>query len=386
MKTDSPKRLCIMMPGHWSHTMGGSQYQAKCIIEELNKTGRYDISYLTRNYDPHCKDNGYKLVGYGYPGARQRGSHRLLFEMVILPRILRKIDPHIIYQRVGGAQTGIAAHYAMRHHCRMVWHVASEHDLAPAPVSFSRLFIYRRLERHLLNYGIKHATHIIAQTEDQAKLLKQNFKRRAAEIIPNLHPLPEEPVTKQLPVKVVWVANLKALKQPEVFIRLAHEIGERQDVRFLMIGAIQENDSTRAKYLRLMGASQNLRYLGPRRQDDVNAILSESHILVNTSRYEGFPNTFIQAWLRQLPVVSLQVDPDRLIQRRQLGFVSGSFERLKQDVLTLIVNADLRNWMGKSAQDFAAQRFSTRNISRIMRVFENPVIREAKRPGSVEMD
>jgi glycosyltransferase involved in cell wall biosynthesis len=360
-----------MLPGHWSHTMGGSQYQAKCIIEELNKTGRYEISYLTRHYDPNCLGNGYKLIPYGYPGAGTKGSHRHIFEAAILPRILKTIDPDIIYQRVGSAQTGIAAHYARKYHCKMVWHIAHEYDLEPARIPLSRLFVYRFLERYLLNYGIRHATDIIAQTEDQNRLLQQNFKRAATAVIPNFHPAPKEVVEKKDPIKVVWVANLKDFKQPEIFIRLADELQHVPNARFQMIGDIQGAASTRKRYLELMDSVPALEYLGAKRQEEVNAILAVSHILVNTSRQEGFPNTYIQAWLRQMPVVSLQVDPDRLIERQQLGVVSGSFELLKRDVTTLITDGPLRNRMGLNAQMFAGQYFSIGNAVKIMHIFEN---------------
>ena len=52
-------------------------------------------------------------------------------------------------------------------------------------------------------------------------------------------------------------------------------------------------------------------------QAEVNALLEHTDLLVNTSDYEGFSNTFIQAWMRRVPVVSLRVDPDRLLSPRR---------------------------------------------------------------------
>ena len=88
----------------------------------------------------------------------------------------------------------------------MVWHIASESDLDSYRFSPSRLFIYRMVDRFLLNYGIKNATDIIAQTGEQQRLLKERFKRTATAVVPNLHPIPTENIEKQKPVKIVWVA------------------------------------------------------------------------------------------------------------------------------------------------------------------------------------
>ncbi len=51
-------------------------------------------------------------------------------------------------------------------------------------------------------------------------------------------------------------------------------------------------------------------FCGAISQQEVNAELANAHVLVNTSLYEGFPNTFIQAWMRRTVVVSLNVNPD----------------------------------------------------------------------------
>ena len=56
----------------------------------------------------------------------------------------------------------------------------------------------------------------------------------------------------------------------------------------------------------------------------MNRLLARSHIFVNTSTHEGFPNTFIQSWLREVVVVSLQVDPDQVLERQQVGIAAGS--------------------------------------------------------------
>ncbi len=60
-------------------------------------------------------------------------------------------------------------------------------------------------------------------------------------------------------------------------------------------------------------------------------IIARGKALVNTSRAEGFPNTFLEAWELKTPVISLFVDPGGIIQKYRLGFwCHGDIERFSQ--------------------------------------------------------
>jgi len=108
----------------------------------------------------------------------------------------------------------------------------------------------------------------------------------------------------------------------------------------------------------------NLKYLGEISYEETNELLSKSSLFVNTSTTEGFSNTYIQAWMRENPVVTLNCDPDDLIKINKIGFHSGSFKRLVKDVRYLIENEDVRREMGKRAREYAFKNHDIKKVGK----------------------
>ena len=175
-----------------------------------------------------------------------------------------------------------------------------------------------------------------------------------------------------MPIKIVWIANFKPLKQPEIFLELADHFKNNHDIKFIMIGrpdigAWQKNVTDK------MNRLSNLEYMGELSIDEVNMVLSGSHILVNTSQYEGFSNTFIQAWMRKVPVVALNSDPDDVIKTKEIGFHSKTFDQMVQDVRKLVENEKLREEMGERSQKYAFSTFSVANIDKFINLIEKDI-------------
>ena len=57
-------KLCILVPAHWEALMGGSQYQAKVLVDYLLDHYDVDIAYLTTQCDPGFKPEGYRIVPF----------------------------------------------------------------------------------------------------------------------------------------------------------------------------------------------------------------------------------------------------------------------------------------------------------------------------------
>ncbi|MFU8814055.1 MAG: glycosyltransferase family 4 protein [Pseudomonadales bacterium] len=335
--------------------MGGAQYQAKLLVDDLVATGNYDVHYVAKLIDEAFVPQGYQIHGIG-----RTGSMRYVLDSRRLLRVLQEIRPDTIYHQVGCAYTGVAAYYCSRSSCKLVWHIASDVDVIRSRPKVYEAFKY--LDKHMLEYGLRRADIIVAQTDDQAAMLRQHYGREVTAIVRNFHPEPKEPISKSSPVEVVWIANLKLVKQPEIFIQLARDLSG-SDAHFTMIGGLQGSEAWKSQMLAEMAATPNLTYAGTLTQDEVNARLAHAHVLVNTSQYEGFSNTFIQAWMREVPVVSLNVNPDGSFDQGNLGYCAGGdYRSLVSQVSSLIECEQTRARIGKRASVHARQHFGYDNI------------------------
>jgi glycosyltransferase involved in cell wall biosynthesis len=361
------RRLCILLVSHWSAQPAGAELQVKALLEKLISSDSFDIHYIARRFDPSYKPEGYAL--HRVPARRQISGY-YMFDVPGVVRLLDRVQPDVIYQRVASAYTGAAAYFARRNNRRMIWHVSSDRDLMPRPWRLSWRFALERLNQGIIEYGARRADVVIVQNAEQAALLRKNYGRYDAVHIPNFHAAPAAPIAKANDrVIVCWVANIKPLKQPDLFVRLAFDFRHRADVEFVMVGAQQMHPKAWDRLLASMRNLQNLRYVGSQSQSAVEQLIASAHVLVNTSTIEGFPNTFIQAWLRKVPVVSLSVNPDGVFDAERYGIcASGSYDRLRDAVEQLITDSSLRSRIGERANAFARERFSESNIEQMIRL------------------
>ena len=364
------KRICIITGGHWAAVMGGAQYQVKCLLDALAIENDLEVFYLARVVNLSYKPRDYKILQIAKPGGIRR--YGFFFDYFKLMLLLKKIEPDVIYQRGLQSYTGFSAYYAKRNNCKFVFHIAHDYDVTPSISSkLSKHLLLKYIEKKIGEYGLKNADSIIAQTHHQSDLLKHNYGRQVTAKIPNSHPVAKELIEKEVtPIKVVWIANFKPMKRPEMFVQLAEDLKDLSNVKFIMIGRSGEPKLYNALHNRI-NQLPNLQYMGERTLDEVNSVLASSHIFVNTSIAEGFPNTFIQAWMRHVPVVSASVNTDGVFNDAGIGFCNGTYQGMKEAVVKLVNDADLRKLMGDNASTYALEHHSLSNMERVVSVIKN---------------
>lgn len=359
-------KTALFITGYYPFCRGGAEYQAYLLAKRLKKTVK--VCFAFRNH--YDKPPVSEADGFGLYAIRPYPVNRLddifIREMPRLSRIMAKVKPDIIYIRGGNAFGAAAAHHARKKGIKTIWHIAHDRDLIPPdpklllsnPVGFSH--------KKIIEYGLVHSDTIIAQTRHQSDNLWKHYRRRCDSIIPNWHPVPPPPAAKGAsPLKVVWIANFRPFKQPQIFIRLKEALGGQSDACFIMIGR-------NTAYPDLVTAAQKagIDTRGELSNHAVNTLLAESHLLINTSQMEGFSNTFIQAWIRNVPVLSLGADPDHILARGKIGrCANGDFNRLVQDTRDLLIHPALCREMGQRAREHAILHHSLANLEKILPYF-----------------
>ena len=76
------------------------------------------------------------------------------------------------------------------------------------------------------------------------------------------------------------------------------------------------------------------------------------------------PNTFLEAWSRGVPVVSLDYDPDDRITRLGLGVVANSASALRDAVALLARDCALRDELGVRAREHVRELHSPEAVAR----------------------
>lgn len=190
---------------------------------------------------------------------------------------------------------------------------------------------------HYLWYGMHHADAVVVQTEKQQALL-QAKEHRSATVIRNPAPSssrsPARPAL-QFGGRMLWIGRTDPNKRYVEALALAAALPYRpmimvcNDIRSLGPGTIDELE---AKLPNLMLADQVA-------LEDVDALFRFSDVLVNTSIVEGFPNTFLQAGMHGIPIVSMSFDTDGMLSTHGCGRVSnGTREDLARTVESLLSN------------------------------------------------
>ena len=264
-------------------------------------------------------------------------------------RALKNADADIYFQSCAGLMTGMVARFAARRNRKMIFRIAHDTDCVPG-----EQLINLERDRRAYEYGLRRADLISAQSNTQARALEENYGLTSYEIDMAAE-IPEDPDDAGRDIDVLWVNNFRDFKRPELLLDIARAMPDRS---FTMIGGPMKGAEKLFEDVRTAAQDiDNLDFVGGVPYSEVNSYFARAKLFLNTSDSEGFPNSFLQAWVRRVPVVSY-FDPDGLIEGRGLGSSVDSQNDFVPALAMLLADDEQRSDMGARARRFVIERYS----------------------------
>jgi glycosyltransferase involved in cell wall biosynthesis len=174
---------------------------------------------------------------------------------------------------------------------------------------------------------------IVTQTNSQAELLQNRFGRTSITLynpvdLSNVVTACQKDNTSPI---CLWIGKSDQVKRPEVLLQLALRF---PDLKFIMI--MNRSDMQIHEQI-FQTAPFNLEVIESIAINEVEGLFQNAFVFINTSQFEGFPNTFLQAGKYRVPILSLQVSPDDFIEKHGCGiYAHGSIEELDAGLRRLI--------------------------------------------------
>jgi glycosyltransferase involved in cell wall biosynthesis len=280
------------------------------------------------------------------PRDRYAGDRRVvgsLLEARVIWRALRVANAEVVVVRTASPLVGVAAAFCKLHRRAFIFSSSNISD-------FTLEKMRSRRNRVLYRLGLRLADVVVVQSLDQVALARQAYPwlDRVEQIPSFAEPAP--PLTshdRPKPDAFLWFGRCVGQKQPMRYLALARAVPE---ARFLMIPVPVEASSRELDELRASARDvANLELLDALPHAQLSQVISSAVAVVNTSVLEGMPNSFLEAWASGVPVLTLQFDPDDVVERHALGIsAQGSWERFVAGAREL--------WEGRTRREEMARR------------------------------
>lgn len=341
-----------MVVGLYPNQIGGAEMQAREIAMALQAQGHsvYYICYSPKyysseEYEVHIIPTRTKYDVF-YWGVKRN-----------LDKSLEEIHPDVVYHRAFVPYSRFIARWCVKNRVPFYFHCADIYTLIRKNDS-----LYNMIQNKWLKYTLNNATGVICQNKEQYEAL-QKYNLRRLEIIYNIQRINQQLVNSNKQKEIIWVAKFEPAKQPEIFVELAERFSG-SDLIFTMFSSKCPQTEVNEQLLTRIKSNPRITLVNGKDNKFINSYLcSNAAVLVNTSVSEGISNTFIQAWMRGVPVVSLNSNPDNWFDKNSIGACcNGDRNKLAASIARILDEKNYKYYSSKSIE-FAESNFSPEKIT-----------------------
>ena len=362
----TPLKICIIGLKCFDHItekpvpqyLGGIETQLPILAKGLRAEG-CQVSLIT--FD-HGQADGQTFEGVrvfkSYPPSGGVRVVRSFARAAKLWQAMRTADADIYLQMGAGSETGLTAlgcRFIPRR-ARFVFCLASDGDC-------SGTLGAAKLESAVYRFGIRHASLVISQTKSQRGNLEQALGLKSSVI-----PMAVAAAGAAIPARaansrsVLWLGRLMPEKRFEWLLDAARRC---QDMEFHVAGTPNKPSGYAADLMTAAASVPNVRVHGRLSRPELNRLFQTCTLLCCTSKLEGFPTTFLEAWSCGMPVVTT-FDPDGIVQQNGLGRVATTLNEVVAHLQSLPGTGEYAA-MSTAVKNYYTDHHSVAAISRRFR-------------------
>ena len=350
--------------------VNGTQVQMYNLASAFEDRG-FEVHYISLTQDSKPADEVIDGIRIHWI-PRSKNLFSWIKDIRTYKKILNRIQPDVLYQRGRSHLTYTAAEWAKKNKAKFIWGSNGEDSCdfwklikrvqrSKRPL-WKKLLLYPYVcvQDVLIHKGIRGASQVVNQTEHQKARLQKNYAKEGI-VLPSYFLPPSEDQKRVKENIVLWLANVNPGKQPELFIRLAEYCQDCPGWKFILGGGTHNR-----KYWQdissLASRLPNLKLIGSVPFNETHEYFARASLFVNTSLKEadGLPNAFIQAWLNQTPILSLNHDPNDWMKTNHLGFCAhGNLEDFLNKGKALITEPQQIESMSQNCDVFARKTFAS---------------------------
>ena len=277
--------------------VGGAEVQQSVIAPGLARRG-WRVSMISLDYGQPDRAvvKGVTVHKIHKPDEGLPGLRFLHPRFTSLWRGLKRVDADIYYVRTADVILAYVAMFCGMRGRRSVYAGASNVDFMPGSqeIRFTR-------DRHIFQWGLRRVDEVIVQNEEQRAALAANFGR-AGTIIPSCY-IPPATARCDPAGYVLWSATMRPAKRPALLLDIARRLPR---YRFVMLGGPmgRRGEEYMRSFAEAAASVPNVEVRGFVPFSEAERAFDGARVVINTSSYEGFPNTFLQAWARGVPTLA----------------------------------------------------------------------------------
>lgn len=365
--------ICIVAKYYYGERVGGAEVQAWLLARELASRG-HTVSYVCESLSG--RDGTREAIDGVQVHWLKHLRHFNLLSMPSYAAALRRIRPDVVLHRYTSGYEAALGRYCRRYSAKFVW-ICTD-NASPVRNRFIGmlreilnrnarpfykrwpLFVHAWLKDRSREHGMRLVTHPCVQNPIQENLFRDHFRREAFRF-PSGHQIPDSLPAKENPPIALWVGGFSKVKRPELFLEVAQKCKDL-DIQFVMISkSVPKDPHTPAEPFHDYAAdTANFQWLTNVPFEETLTWFDRAELLVCTSESEGFPNTFVQAWSRGAPVVSIDVNPNGTLDNPDLGRCVTSVDEVHDAITTYLDgSAEAR----RRRQDYARAHFSIAHVA-----------------------